>query len=154
MKIIAALISKNSLTISPFLEYLQTYTPLAEESSAQTENRVKQITHIKDSIKYLWEHNGAMNLPPLIEPYKNRKVSIIKIRLSQKLLRIAFTTIKGEIILLEAVEKPKRYENATKNKVDRKIQQFLDDAEELLELYLKEHNGIDITDRIIPKIPE
>jgi hypothetical protein len=152
MQVIACLIpGSGGERISPFHEYMERYAapPDSNEEEQQKTKREKQVAHIQESIKHVWDHNGAMNLPPTVEPYKNRKISIIKIKLADCLVRIAFYTIKNEMILLAAMDKPKRYEKASKNKIDKEIQQFLNEAEQNLEIYLKTYQGIDITKRIV-----
>ncbi|EIJ43376.1 hypothetical protein BegalDRAFT_2533 [Beggiatoa alba B18LD] len=67
MKILACLVSDvDNNMIAPFLEYMILYNKLDGETKEQEKQRTKQVAQIQDTIKFLWEHNGAMNLPPLV----------------------------------------------------------------------------------------
>ncbi|MDM8566877.1 hypothetical protein QUF74_14640 [Candidatus Halobeggiatoa sp. HSG11] len=140
MKIIAygRLNNKQEIEL-PFYEYLENY------AFKTSDEKIKIISRIYQTIKYLYEHKGSMNLPPYIEPYKKTELSVIKIKYSNILIRIAFFTIEDEIVLLEAMDKPKFYDKAKKKKIDREIQLFLDKAEENLTNYMENKIGVDIT---------
>lgn len=135
---------------APFLNYLESYkSPTIEttrETTRQKSKRIKQISNIYTHIKYLKDHKGSYHLPPKIESYKGRQsIGIIKISEDKRLIRIAFCTINHEIILLNVIDKPKRYEKALKKKIDQSIQEFLDRAESCREDYLNNQLKIELT---------
>jgi hypothetical protein len=105
-----------------------------------TTRKTKQITNIKAHINhYLIEQKGNCDCF-----YIGRKVEILKIRQGKTLIRIAFTKISENIILLlDAIEKPDFYEKAKKLKVDKHIQRFLNRSEKYMDDYLINEFSID-----------
>ncbi len=141
MKIVCyAFKNKNKELEAPFLEYLEKYS-IRDKDSAKARNlKLKQLANIEAHLAYLLEHKGSYALPPLAQKYKNTKIGILKIKESSNLVRIAYFTRHGNnIILLDAMDKPKLYEKGQKNKVDKLIQKFLDKNENYRQDYLKQN---------------
>jgi hypothetical protein len=120
----------------PFAAYMEKYASIGND--AEKTRKVKQIMNIKAHINYLVENKGVYNLPDKTQQYVDRNLGILKIKEGYTLIRIAFMTIPDkEIILLNATDKPALYEKAKKLKVDKNIQDFLDEAECYRDDYLK-----------------
>ncbi|MFH1012238.1 MAG: hypothetical protein V1760_00610, partial [Candidatus Peregrinibacteria bacterium] len=78
--------------------------------------------------------------------YKNRNFGVLKIKESATLVRIAFfAKVGSKIVLLGAMDKPKLYEKAKKQKVGRMIEKFLDQAEQNRQDYLKNNLSLPLT---------
>jgi hypothetical protein len=124
---------------APFLEYLQKYAPVVNETASARTKRIKQIRNLQEHLKFLLENQGNYYLPPIVEPYHGRSVGILKIKEGHHLVRIAFMTQKpSEIVLLDAIDKPSLYEKFKKQQTDKMIQAFLDRAEFYRQTYLKQ----------------
>jgi hypothetical protein len=119
----------------PFFEYLEKYAILPQDTVLQREKKRKQVANIYTHLQYLADHKGSYYLPPIIEAYKQRKVGMVKINEANCLIRIAFFTTQDKIIVLDVLEKPKRYEKAKKQQVDKAIQEFLDKTEHYMRDY-------------------
>ena len=141
MKIICyAFQNKNKELEAPFLEYLEKYAIQDRDSDKIRNLKLKQSANIEAHLKYLLEHKGSYDLPPLAQKYKNTHIGILKIKESSNLVRIAYFTKQGnDIILLDAMDKPKLYEKGQKQKVDKMIQRFLDKSEEFRQDYFKQN---------------
>ncbi len=108
---------KNGELEAPFLEYLEKYSVSGKDSQKKKGSKAKQVANIEAHLKYLIEHDGRYNLPPLIQKYKNQSIGILKIKESSKLVRVAFFTKKDDkIILLDAMDKPTLYEKGDKKR--------------------------------------
>jgi len=124
---------------SPFLEYLEKYAIEKTDSEEKKRKKVKKIMNIKAHLEYLFTNNGKYDLPPIVQKYKNREIGILKIKESDKLIRIAFfTKIDKQIIFLNAFDKPKLYEKGKKQKVDKMIEKILDQVENFKLNFLKD----------------
>ncbi len=144
MKIIAyGQLNQQQEVELPFKEYLEQYS---SKTTIPEKEEIKVISKIYQTIKYLYDRKGSMNLPPYIEPYKKTQLSVIKIKHSDLLIRIAFFTTEDEIVLLEVMDKPKYYDKAKKKQIDKKIESFLKEAEKNLIDYLANKIGVDITE--------
>ena len=141
MKIICyAFQNKNKELEAPFLEYLEKYAIQGRDSDKVRNLKLKQLANIEEHLKYVLEHKGNYDLPPLAQKYKNTHIGILKIKESSNLVRIAYFTRQGNnIILLDAMDKPKLYEKGQKRKVYKMIQRFLDKTEEFRQDYLKQN---------------
>ena len=139
MKLICyAFKNKNGELEAPFLEYLEKYMLKENDSKNGRALKLKHLANVESHLKYLIEHDGSYDLPPMAQKYRDRNFGILKIKESSKLIRLAFFTKKGsQIILLNAIDKPKLYEKGKKQKVDKMIEKFLDEAEDYMNGFLK-----------------
>lgn len=130
--------NKNGELEAPFLEYLEKYALKDKDLEKERKSKLKHLANVESHIKYLLEHGGSYDLSPMAQKYKDRKFGILKIKEKSKLIRLAFFTKKGDqIILLNAIDKPKLYEKVKKQKVDKMIEKFLDEAEDCMNNFLK-----------------
>lgn len=136
---------QDGVRIVPFLEYMQKYNPEPTDSQQDFKKKVKHIQNIKSHLRLLLEKQGSYYVPPYIEKYKDRELGILKMRLGNNLVRVAFYTHVTEdfrkIVLLNVFEKPTLYEKSKKRKVDKEIQKALDDAESCRDNDLKTGNA-------------
>ena len=142
--------NENGQLEAPFLEYLEKYALTDRDSKKKKTIKLKQLANVESHLDYLAEHGGRYDLPPLAEKYKNRNFGILKIKESARLVRIVFfTKVGSKIVLLDTMDKPKLYEKARKQKVDRMIEKFLDQAEQNRQDYIKNNLSLPLT-RSIP----
>lgn len=121
---------ENNELEAPFLEYLEKYALKNRDTKKKKEQKVKQLMNVKAHLEFLVDNKGKYDLPPIVKKYRKQNIGIIKIKESNKLVRIAFFTKSGNaIVLLGAMNKPKLYEKSKKQKVDKMIEKFLDQME-------------------------
>lgn len=119
---------KGIVEAIPFLEYINSAYDLRKESD------LKKLIHIKAHILHIANNNAIYNQPPYAEQYRGRNIGVLKVKESEKLLRIAFyTKINDRMIILSAKHKPKLYEKGKKQQVDKEIKKWLDEAEYYVE---------------------
>lgn len=129
---------------APFLEYLRKYAPPPHETAPNRLKRLKQLDKIYAHLRHLVDHQGSYSLSTT-QGYKGRNIGILKIKESQResLVRIAFyTVVDKEIVLLDAFDKPLRYEKAKAKQVNKMIQEFLDKVENYRNDYIKQQLSI------------
>lgn len=109
----------------PFLEYINSNYDVKKERD------LKKIKNIQQHILHIASKGGHYNQPPLSEQYKGRNVGVLKVTEGKKKIRIAFyTKIDDMMVILSAKDKPSLYEKGLKRKVDKEIEQWLDEAEQ------------------------
>lgn len=135
--------NKNSELEAPFLEYLEKYAIKKRDKKKVQDKKTKQIMNIKAHLEHLTQNRGKYNNPPITQAYRNRSIGIMKIKEADGLVRIAFYTKLGnDIVILDAMDKPKLYEKGQKQKTDRMIEKFLNRAEQYKQDYQKNNLSI------------
>ena len=147
MKIVCyAFKNQDNKMEASFLEYPEKYSFGKNDSEKDKLNKNKKLGNIKMYLEYLKNKKGFYNIPPIVQKYHNHSISILKIKESTKLVRIAFFTKSGDkIILLNAIDKPKLYEKGIKKKINKKIAKFLIQAERYMKDYLKNNLFLQLT---------
>ena len=122
--------NKNGELEAPFMGYLQKYAIKKKDNKKVQGKKVKQIMNIEAHLEHLVQNRGKYNNPPITQAYRNRSIGIMKIKEAEGLVRIAFYTKLGnDIVILDAMNKPKLYGKGQKQKVDKMIEKFLDRSE-------------------------
>lgn len=105
--------------IVPVKKFLKKYLPQEEDTQKQKNHKANILTFIRNIIKDTADKRGAPNPPhraPLHGGYNFHKM---KIRDGNKQERILYCCHNENLVLLNAYEKPYKYEKGSKKRVDR-----------------------------------
>ncbi len=130
-----------NLEIAPVKQFLLKYNLDINDSEKTKNHKIKVLAFIDQTIQIIAEHKGKP-IPPIAKTIRGYKFHEMRIKDGSNLIRILyFGYMRDKLILLNAFEKPEKYDKKLKKQIESKIANILNQTKIYYENFINNNKN-------------